>query len=62
MESSVGWICVFCLAEFAHFEILHCGVLSVIWEFADCGVAWSAIGACNKEIVVSRVFWVAEFS
>lgn len=61
MEPSVGGVCVLFFAEFAHFKILHCGVLSVIGQLSDCCVAGAAVGACDEEVVVSWVCWVAEF-
>ena len=62
MKPPVRWVLVLALAEAAERKLAHGGVFSVVGQAFDDGEAWSAVGAGDKEVVVTGVFGVAEFS
>ena len=61
MKPPVRWVLVLFLAETAERKLAHGGVFSVIGQALDDGEAWSAVGACDEEILEAGVFGVAEF-
>src|SRR3990170_2511100 len=60
VEPPVQWVIVFFEAVAAERELSHRRVLSVVRQPFDYGESWSAVGACDEEILVPRVFRVAE--
>ena len=61
MKTPVCWVIVFFLAEAAKGKLAHGGVFAVVGQpFDDCE-AWTAVGTGDKEVFVTRVFWVAQF-
>src|SRR3990170_1689126 len=60
VEPPVQRVIVFFEAVAAERELSHRRVFAVVRQPFDYGESWSAVGACDEEILVPRVFRVAE--
>jgi hypothetical protein len=62
VKAPVQRVRVILLAEAAHGELAHGGVFAVVRQALNYGEAWSAVGACDEEVLVPVVFRISEFA
>jgi len=62
VKPTVGRGSKFLGAEVAHWKILHSGVRPIVGKSLDNGISGATVGAGDKKVVVTFVFWGSEFS
>ncbi len=58
MIAAICWVVVFGFASFAHLELCHRGVRTIVRQRFDDRITYPAVGTCDKGVEIAAVCWV----